>query len=133
MSLLSIVSTDYLLPLSKETLCNLKTKKDAQTPEERQEVKRIYIISNIIINIRNKIITNAELNSQTYYVHNIPIDLYNFYMENKDKILYRLKQLFPDSIIEYKTSTIKTHTIMQNFDGDIEIEWYQPLIIIDWS
>ena len=94
---------------------------------------QIYIINNIIINIRKNIITKAELNSQTYYVHTIPIDLYNFYMKNKEEILYKLKQLFPDSNIECKKSTIKTHTIMQNLDGDIEVEWYQPFIVIDWS
>jgi len=133
MSLLSIVSTDTLLPLSKKILCNLKTKKDAQTSEEKQEIERIYIIYNIITNIRKNIITNAELNTQTYYVHTIPIDLYNFYMKNKEEILSKLKHLFPDSNIEYKRSTIKTHTIMQNLDRDIEIDWYQPLIVIDWS
>jgi|688.fasta_scaffold137103_5 hypothetical protein len=54
-------------------------------------------------------------------------------MKNKGEISYKLKQLFPDSNIEYKRSTIKIYVIMHNLDGDIKVKWYQPLIIIDWS
>ncbi len=123
-------------PVSREYLRGLKAQKDEET--------RIQFIEQIVSHIYSFVKQSAEKGTETSYNHQITGRFENAYqikiIFNIHDILTRLRSLFPDSSVEYKTLSrgqdgkmYDIKDIDERMKPFINTQFNQQFIVVDWT
>jgi hypothetical protein len=134
-------------PLSRENLLGLKIQKD--------EKNRIFFIDQQVQQIYFKVKQIAETTTNTSFKQEVPnihprekeehkqrgtIYPHQYFRDNMGDILNKLKEIFPDSNIEFKTLSrgqdgkmYDIKDIDEKMKPFINISLNQDFIIVDWS
>jgi hypothetical protein len=123
-------------PVSREYLRGLKAQKD--------EEARIQFVEQHVSHIYSYVKQSAEKSTETSYNHQITGRFENDYQNkiesNMSDILTRLRSLFPDSSVEFKTLSrgqdgkmYDIRDIDERMKPFINTQFNKQFIVVDWT